>query len=763
MRTAYSLSFCALAAALAGALAVSCSENSPPETFESYMAEISKEPSKADSEAAAKGDRDACAKLGFHYFIKASASSSKEDAEADYSKAFKLFSQAADAGDVRSRIQLGVMHEGGLGVKQDSILAARCYRMASDTGSPDGQNALAAFWCRIGANAEDAEALARKAIAQKPDRAAFQLTLAAILYSEGKLEEGSKAFDSVKASHGGDLQAMQAAADFYASRGAELLQNGALEDSANTYARALEFRPSDLQLLELYGASCVKLGDPKRAAPLFDAAIQKSTKSPEPYLARAAFRRASGDSSGAFDDLFKAVEAAPSDVNARLAFGSLCAETGRKDLALLQFSEALSLDPVCAEALWLRANLKTSSGSFAAALEDYDALLALEPSNGKALVAKAKSLSALGQHGKAAAVCGKAIKLNPSDAFAYVCRANALMSLGDLKAADADCSEALKLSSEIPFGYATRGRIRAALGQEQEALEDFSSAMKLDPSDASSLFFTASIMLKQGKSLGVMHLLRKPIVEGDYALLLLRARAELLSKEWAKAVADLEKAASIDGEKPDAWNLKSFALLEARRFQEAEAAATRAIDLGDKDKGAYFVRGRARMELGRPERAISDFDSLVEISPSDAGAYQLRGAAKSLAGRYAAALADFQRASSLDPSAPCKLDLSEALLLDKQPEKAYDVASQVLASKPEQLHFKAVALYLKCVSGLVSKQPVGDELAAFDEALKAYFSPEWSSDSFENWLKGAKLPPELKASLEELTSKLKAKGVSAKP
>lgn len=762
MRKTFQMAFSALAATLIGAMATSCSDDGHCVQASALTAENPMKPSQSDFDAAEKGDHDACLKVGRHYFQKAATASSKEAADKDYALAFKFLSTSAAAGDVGSRIRLGLMQEGGLGVKEDAIAAARNYRIASDTGSPEGQCALAAFWRRIGSNLEDAEALVRKAIKTEPSNPNWRMELAATLYAEGKLDEGAKQFDEIKSLFRDKPIVMEAAAAFYASRAALQLQEGSEKEALASFERALEFRPDDIQLLEIHASACIQAGDAKRAAPLFDGLIRRNPDRPTAYAARAGFRKMSGDLDGAVADLQKAIEIAPSDVKPHVILGGVHSAAGRKDMALLQFAEALKLAPSCREALWLRANLKAATNDLDGALEDYDALIKLEPADPRALIAKAQALHSAGQYGKAAGACGKAIKLNPSDPAAYVCRANSLLALGDSAAAEADCTSALELAPSIPFAHSLRGRARMAAGREQEAIDDFNAALKIDQSDAQSLFSKASIMLKQGKAQGVLSILRRsPVTDSDYSLLLLRVRAALLAKERESAIADLDKALAINGDRPDAWSLKAFTLLDLRRFAEAERAATRAIDLGGKDSDVFFARGRARMELGRPERAISDFDSIVELSPSDANAYQLRGAAKSLAGRYSAALADFQKASGLDRSAPFQLDLSEALVMDKQPEQAYDVASRILADKPEALPCKAVALYLKCVAGMLTDKQVGEELAAFDDTMKADFSPEWSTDSFERWLANAHMQPEVKRTIAELTARLKAKQVGS--
>jgi TPR repeat protein len=52
----------------------------------------------------------------------------------DYSTAFQLLRPLAERGDVRAQYLIGFEYEGGMGVSQDNIEAAKWYRRAADTG-----------------------------------------------------------------------------------------------------------------------------------------------------------------------------------------------------------------------------------------------------------------------------------------------------------------------------------------------------------------------------------------------------------------------------------------------------------------------------------------------------------------------------------------------------------------------------------------------------------------------------------------------------
>ncbi|MGI9463633.1 MAG: tetratricopeptide repeat protein [Aestuariivirgaceae bacterium] len=90
---------------------------------------------KLYTEAAEAGNVDAQLLLGFLNF-------SGDGVAQDYATALKWFLRAAAQGDARSQAQLGVMYENGKGVPQDYGTAATWFGKAADQGYGLAQNSL---------------------------------------------------------------------------------------------------------------------------------------------------------------------------------------------------------------------------------------------------------------------------------------------------------------------------------------------------------------------------------------------------------------------------------------------------------------------------------------------------------------------------------------------------------------------------------------------------------------------------------------------
>ena len=94
---------------------------------------------------------------------------------------------------------------------------------------------------------------------------------------------------------------------------------------------------------------------------------------------------------------------------------------------------------------------------------------------------------------------------------------------------------------------------------------------------------------------------------------------------------------------------EGFALLEAARFAEAEAALSRAVALAPEDALAHFRLALVFVDTGRPAAAVAALDRSLDLDPGNARAHNNRGSALQLAGRTAEAEQAFRRALELDP------------------------------------------------------------------------------------------------------------------
>jgi tetratricopeptide (TPR) repeat protein len=216
---------------------------------------------------------------------------------------------------------------------------------------------------------------------------------------------------------------------------------------------------------------------------------------------------------------------APGTLEAALALGKLHANKKKRDQAEAAFTEAIKLDPECAEAYHRRAGCLFNAGKTKESLSDFDVAARLDPKNAEVfknrglaylkllqideamadlrhaqeldpdhpeLYRKAMSL-ALAQRGfvkaqakqteEAIADMDEALRLDPMNAEVFDKRGSLHYNLKHFKEAVADFTEAIRLDPNQPAYYLHRGFAHEALGQKEEAAEDYKNGKKQPASE----------------------------------------------------------------------------------------------------------------------------------------------------------------------------------------------------------------------------------------------------------------------------------------
>ena len=117
-----------------------------------------------------------------------------------------------------------------------------------------------------------------------------------------------------------------------------------------------------------------------------------------------------------------------------------------------------------------------------------------------------------------------------------------------------------------------------------------------------------------------------------------------------KALADLDKALSLDPEDIGALTNRGNVLANLGRLEDALTAHDTALGFASDYAMAHSNRGNVLVSLGRHEEAIEAFSKAIELDPSDDDLWHNRGRAYFEASRPVAALADFSKAVALAPN-----------------------------------------------------------------------------------------------------------------
>jgi|GEM_PF-3713108 len=162
-------------------------------------------------------------------------------------------------------------------------------------------------------------------------------------------------------------------------------------------------------------------------------------------------------------------------VNRGLAYYKL----GQAKRAILNFNQALKIEPRRAHTYNDRGRSYQSLGDLQAALENYNQALKLDPKFSEAYSNRGIIHARLGKTNLALDDQTRALHLNPHFAAAYYNRGNLHLSLTHYPKAIDDYTQALHNDPQLAPAYYNRGNVRYLTGDREGALQDLQTAANL--------------------------------------------------------------------------------------------------------------------------------------------------------------------------------------------------------------------------------------------------------------------------------------------
>lgn len=176
--------------------------------------------------------------------------------------------------------------------------------------------------------------------------------------------------------------------------------------------------------------------------------------------------------------------------------------SGRLDEALMDFDEALLLDPINAVAYGHRGMAWVGKMEFAKALDDFDVAIRLKPGDPASHDGRGIALASMRDFHGAISSFSTAIRLDPKRPGTYFNRARAFMDIGEYDKAIADYGTHLRFSTDEVVkarAYLKRGIAWDRKGNHDQAIRDYSEAILLDPSHAFAYYLRGRTRSEKGE------------------------------------------------------------------------------------------------------------------------------------------------------------------------------------------------------------------------------------------------------------------------
>ncbi len=369
-----------------------------------------------------------------------------------------------------------------------------------------------------------------------------------------------------------------------------------------------------------------------------------------------------------------------------LESGNKYLEAGQYRHAIIEYRNAVQIDPTFGAARAKLADAYARSGEPLLALEEYVRAADLLPKDletqlqaGTYLLAAQKPQEALGR-------AEIALKLRPTDARVHVLHGNALAGLNSFDKALASIEEAIRLDPRRAWTYAQLGAIELARGRRQEAegafrravsvepnsIEAhlalgnfywataqaaeteaaFGAALKLDPNSQSANRAMAALSIAIGKPERAEPYLRRIAeIAKDPASVMTLAEYYMLTGRPKEAVTRLEPLVAQPMSPADIRHQLARAHAAAGDRPKAHALIAELTKQNPKDARAQFIKGQLLAADGQRDAALEVLRLAVEVDPSSVEAQFALGQMYASRGDVAGATAAFREVVRLNPRA----------------------------------------------------------------------------------------------------------------
>ena len=289
--------------------------------------------------------------------------------------------------------------------------------------------------------------------------------------------------------------------------------------------------------------------------------------------------------------------------------------TGRHDLAIRDYAEALRLDPSSSTAKVGRGRAFLAKRDYQTAMEDFNDVLRQDPESVMAYAGRGACYLGLARYAEAIADMSQAIRRDPDKALWYQKRATAYRRTRQYGPCLADLERAVQLDPGNFAYHGHRGELYSIFKRYKEAEADLLISVNAEPQNPEWFLELGGVYIN--------------------------------SKNYEAAVNLITVAIRVNDKEPRYYNNRGVAYRELNRLDEAMADFARAIELKPDFALAFRNAGQVFYKARAYDKAVTVFSKAIELSPRDAQAYSWRAACRAALGDQAGAEADRRTAAGL--------------------------------------------------------------------------------------------------------------------
>ena len=412
-------------------------------------------------------------------------------------------------------------------------------------------------------------------------------------------------------------------------KGVASLDNQKYDDAIAEFSQVIKQNPQHAEAFLRRAVALQKKGNPTKALADYTEAIRVDQELAEANRLPEAERT---------DAVRKGVPLGTSLVEAYLGRGSIYsakadneadlhdneAALGDNDAALRDFTEAIRLDPKCAEGYHRRGAVFLAKELFDLALDDLTAAIQLAPDDGEALYQRSRAALRMGDCNQAIKDGRRAIQLKPAHARAFQ-----QLGAAYLAASPPDCARAIACCEEAQ-------RLDPSLAKEvQDDLAKARSQMGRNPDGAG----------KDTKAKDALDRAKSP--DSSYSGPAEEHPTKVGQVDPNGLVFTTMKVKSVEKLNGNGWNA-----LKNHQWDTAIKCFGDASRIDPHAAASHYGRGVAFLEKHDPDTAVVELDLAIAVKRDYAMAYCERARAYTALGQFGRASSDATEAIRLDPSSP---------------------------------------------------------------------------------------------------------------
>ena len=297
----------------------------------------------------------------------------------------------------------------------------------------------------------------------------------------------------------------------------------------------------------------------------------------------------------------------------------------RDDFAVIEYANAVRIDPKFGEARLKLAEAYERMGNIQAAFPEFIRAADALPNNRDVQI-KATELLLLAQRfDDAKARATTVLQKNPKDVDAILLRANAMAQLRELEGAVEEIEDALAIQPGEGRAYLTLADVQVRGGQKQEAEASFRRAIELQPSAPNPRLAYANFLWTGGRASEAEQEIRQAITFEPRHLLANRMLAALLAatKRAGEAEVPLKVVADASDRPGAKFELAQY-YVNAGRADEAIKLLTELSKGQNTFARAELMIAELEYRKGDVQNAHSRLDNLLSRAPNDGPALALK-------------------------------------------------------------------------------------------------------------------------------------------